>query len=128
VPTPAQWLETRIIRDVPLDDLPIALLFVTRNHIIAGANKFSHTLFGYEPSELYYKPIDLLVPIDYRVTHHKLAEEYWGKPPLCPKRPGDGRLLHGLKKDGTVFPVEISLLPYKEYVMALVIAMSNFKK
>jgi signal transduction histidine kinase/ActR/RegA family two-component response regulator len=55
--------------------------------------------------------VDILVPEGIRPRHHHHVSSYTGAPRLRPM--GSGLDLHGCRKDGTEFPVEISLSPIK---------------
>lgn len=102
-----------------MDNIPIALLIVRPNHQIITANKQSHALFGYDAGELVGQQLEILVPPDVRSRHVKMAEEYWNKPHA--QIIGSGRDLQGVKKDGTLIPVEIGLYPYHGNVMVVVV-------
>ena len=77
---------------------------------ITLVNAQTETLFGYQREELLDKPVELLIPARYRSNHVHYREEYGKSPRLRPM--GAGRELFGLRKDGTEFPVEISLSPF----------------
>jgi PAS domain S-box-containing protein len=66
-------------------------------------------MFGYKREDLLGKPVELLVPESIRVAHVRYREGYWNHPATRPM--GSGLTLEGCRKDGTRFPVEISLSP-----------------
>jgi PAS domain S-box-containing protein len=66
-------------------------------------------MFGYERSELVNQSIDLLVPEAVREHHVRHREAYAQTPKQRPM--GAGLALLGRRRDGTEFPVEISLGP-----------------
>ena len=97
------------MEELTLDDIPVAIMVVDRGHIIKYTNTKIAGIFGYEPSELIGKDIDILVPEDFKAKHHHQIEEFYGNPVTRPL--GIGRDLCGLCKDGTLKRIEISLTP-----------------
>ncbi|MGB8885341.1 MAG: PAS domain S-box protein [Candidatus Korobacteraceae bacterium] len=93
-----------------LDAAPDAMLVVDQQGRIVLANVQSERLFGYSPAELIGQKIEILVPPRFRAKHPGHRSGYFsGDPHVRPM--GAGLTLHGLRKDGTEFPVEISLSP-----------------
>ena len=106
-------------RDV-LEAAPDALVVVDDKGEILQLNAATAELFLYQPAELRGRPVETLVPERYRVSHvlHRLG--YHGD---LRRRPmGAGPQLYGLRKDGSEFPVEISLSPLATPRGTLVIA------
>jgi PAS domain S-box-containing protein len=79
-------------------------------------------MFGYNTDELLGQLVETLVPEAEHLQHSKLRTSFMGKPSARPM--GMGRELKGRRKDGSVFPVEVSLSPFSEndkhYVGAIV--------
>ncbi len=95
-------------RDV-LEAAPDALVVADEAGTIVRVNLAAEQLFGYAPGELTGKPVEVLVPEVYRDAHvgHRL-----GYNRRMRRRPmGSGPDLYGLRRDGSEFPVEISLSP-----------------
>jgi PAS domain S-box-containing protein len=71
------------------------------------ANPRAEQLFGYPPGELIGQPLEILVPRSLRTTHVEHRRAFFAAPRVRPM--GQGLELAGARKDGTEFPVEISL-------------------
>ncbi|MEU6349766.1 PAS domain S-box protein [Streptomyces sp. NPDC047072] len=79
------------------------MIIVDDSGIIKLVNARTETLFGYRREELLDRPVELLMPHRFRGGYAAANRQV---------RPmGAGLDLHGLRRDGTKFPVEISLSP-----------------
>lgn len=74
---------------------------------IAVANPVAEKIFGYSKNELTDMDVEHLLPERYRKGHSMFRMQFNANP--IPRRMGAGRDLVALRKDGTEFPVEISL-------------------
>ena len=90
-----------------LDSAAQAILSVDRSGRIVLANARTEEMFGYSRPELIGEPIESLLPESSREAHVKHRTDYIAKPRVRPM--GIGLDLAGRKKDGTEFPVEVSL-------------------
>ena len=88
---------------------PDALIVVDKEGKIIQVNPEVQNLFGYSINELLGKEISLLIPPRFRNEHNSKVEGYKNNPRK--RRMGDGLDLHGLKKDGSEFSVDIMLSP-----------------
>lgn len=98
------------------------LLVVDKAGHIVLANPALEGMFGYGADELLGQPVEVLLPTAALHHHAELRSSYMREPVARPM--GMGRDLHARRKDGSMFPVEISLSPFnendKQYVGAVV--------
>jgi PAS domain S-box-containing protein len=90
-----------------LQSMSEGIIMVDENGKIAVANPVAEQLFGYDRIELQGMSLESLLPERYRGRHHQFRKGFNAHPE--PRRMGIGRDLTALRKDGTEFPVEISL-------------------
>lgn len=90
-----------------LNSTPDSMIVVNRDQNIILANDIAYKMFKYEKDELTEKHISSLIPIRYRMDHKMLVSNYFKDPHF--REMGVGSELFALRKDGTEFPVEISL-------------------
>lgn len=88
--------------------------------MILMANPALEKLFGYEPDELLGKTIESLIPARMAQRHVEHRHSYQQNPHA--RAMGTGLSLFGMRKDGSEFPVEVSLSPFKNQEGAFVIA------
>ncbi|MGE7437489.1 PAS domain S-box protein [Kitasatospora sp. NPDC001175] len=92
-----------------LEAAPDAMVIVDDTGTVMLVNAQTEALFGYQREELLGRPVELLVPGRFREHHTAHRDGYVANRQVRPM--GAGLELHGLRKDGTEFPVEISLSP-----------------
>jgi len=98
----------------------IGMVVVDATGKINYVNTLALEQFGYTRAELVDQPIELLVPKRSGADHAGYRQNYQKDPK--PRLMGHGRELKGLRKDGSTFPVEISLSPVNVKGVSLVIA------
>jgi PAS domain S-box-containing protein len=92
-----------------VESFPSGVLLVDADGRIMLANRELLAQFGYEAYELVGREIECLVPAAVRARHASHREEYRAAPSA--RAMGMGRDLRGVRKDGSLFPVEIGLQP-----------------
>jgi PAS domain S-box-containing protein len=92
-----------------LEALPDAIIAVDSDGTIVQINSQAQELFGYSREELVGQKIEMLVPECYRRQHHHHREAFAEAPKT--RRMGADLDLYGRRRNGSDFPVEISLSP-----------------
>jgi PAS domain S-box-containing protein len=94
-----------------LEAAPDSIIEVDQEGRIVTLNRVTEETFGYPREELLGRAVELLIPEDLRSGHIRHRGQYWAHPQT--RVMGSGLALEGQRKDGTRFPVEISLSPVK---------------
>lgn len=106
------------------------ILIVDKEGKIIRVNPSSAAMFGYEPEELAELMIEDLIPNRFRQVHSDHRKGFNQHPHA--RSMGGGIDLYARRKDGSEFPVEVSLSPYYNskggYVIAFVIDITVRKK
>jgi two-component system, sensor histidine kinase len=92
-----------------LDAAPDAMIIIDGSGVIRFANRQLSSVFGYDHDEIIDRPVELLMPERFRARHVAHRRQYSDSVRIRPM--GAGLELFGRRKDGTEFPVEISLSP-----------------
>lgn len=102
------------------------ILIADKQGKIVRVNPSGAAMFGYEPEDLTDLMIEDLIPNRFRQVHTAHRTSFNAHPHA--RSMGSGMDLYAKRKDGTEFPVEISLSPYQNskgaYVIAFVIDIS----
>jgi PAS domain S-box-containing protein len=92
-----------------LESAPDAVIVVDQQGVIQLINSQTEKMFGYDRLEIVGQMVEALVPKRFRKRHARHRDGYYGEHPVRPM--GIGLDLFGLRKNGTEFPIEISLSP-----------------
>jgi PAS domain S-box-containing protein len=95
-----------------LDAAPDAMIVIDARGLIRYANRQVSALFGYPCDDIIGKQVELLMPERYRARHLGHRESYIHNVRIRPM--GQGLELFGRRRDGSEFPVEISLSPIED--------------
>ena len=105
---PVQTWSEQTLRTL-IESLPDAMVVIGSHGTIVLVNAQTERIFGYAREEMLGRPIEMLIPNRFRRDHIGHRDSYFAMPR---SRPMGARLeLFGRRKDGTEFPVEISLSP-----------------
>jgi PAS domain S-box-containing protein len=92
-----------------LEAAPDAIMQVDAEGRIILLNRVTEDMFGYSRDELLGQPVEVLIPRELHARHAEHRANYRQHP--MTRTMGSGLALEGIRKDGSRFPVEISLSP-----------------
>ena len=102
------------------------ILVVNEKGKIVRANPSIEKLFGYDADELLGEPVEILIPTELAAKHKKHVKGFNENPHA--RSMGSNMQLAARKKDGSTFPVEVSLSPYTsengKFIIAFIIDIS----
>lgn len=108
----------------------IGIVVTNRQGLIINFNRQAERDFGYKREEIINQQIEVLLPQSAKHKHILYREGYYKHP--SPRPMGENRDLYAQKKDGSIFPVEVSLSNYtiddQLYVIAFVINITVRKE
>lgn len=106
------------------------ILIVNQNGEIIEANIAAGKMFGYRRIDLKKQPVNKLIPQEVHAQHDVHFKQFLVENKR--RKMGLGYDINGVKSNGKVFPVEVSLTPFEaygeKYIMALIIDISQRKK
>ena len=108
-PTLGKNVTDQLLSPVFFEAVPDAMVAVDHQGVIVQVNSQTERLFGYTQAELVGQSVEMLVPMGQRESHHHHRERFRHHPEM--RRMGAQLDLRGRRKNGSEFPVEISLSP-----------------
>ena len=118
--TPPGLLDSDFRFRALLEAAPDAMVIVDRTGQIVLVNAQAERAFGYERDELLGRPVEILVPFQFRDAHIDHRAPYAHATHARPM--GTDLDLHGVRKDGSEFPAEISLSPLETEEGSLIVS------
>lgn len=104
-----------------------AMIMVDADGHILTVNEATCRQFGYAKEDLVGQSIEMLIPVDKRLTHSRHRNQYFVTG--GPREMGQGQPLHGLHKNGHEFQVEAALTPIEidgqKMVLATIVDLSE---
>ena len=94
-----------------LESAPDGMVIVNADGMIVVVNSQTEILFGYSRQQLIGQPVEILIPARFDPLHVKHRASFLAEPHVRPM--GAGLELFGKRRNGTEFPVEISLSPLR---------------
>jgi two-component system sensor kinase FixL len=90
-----------------LDTIPDAMIVIDESGVMQSFSAAAERLFGYSPAEVLGKNVKMLMPAPYRESHDGYLDRYktTGERRII----GIGRVVVGERKDGSTFPLELSV-------------------
>ena len=110
-PSELETMSGRFDYRAVFESAPDGILVVNDRGRIVEVNPCILAQFGYTAAELIGESVEILVPESQRAAHERHRTRFRTEPVLRPM--GVGLVLVGRRKDGSGFPVEISLSPWK---------------
>lgn len=108
----------------------MGILVTNQEGKIILVNKFAAKEFGYEEPGLVGKVVEDIIPARFHGQHKRDRQFYYHHAET--RAMGAGRDLYGLRKDGSEFPVEVSLSPFHTdegiFVIAFIIDITIRKE
>ena len=107
--------------EVVFEAAPDGMLLTDRDGCIVRVNAQAEEMFGYHRDELLGRPVEILIPEHQRERHVALRAPFAEVPSR--RAMGARPDLHGLRKDGSEFPVDIMLSPVEIEAGRLMLAV-----
>ncbi len=98
--------EAALFRTI-LETVPDAMVVIDQNGTVQFFSSAAERLFGYTAEEMFGRNVNMLMPSPYREQHDSYLQRYLttGERRII----GIGRVVVGRRKDGSTFPMELSV-------------------
>ncbi|WP_198679796.1 sensor domain-containing diguanylate cyclase [Aliidiomarina minuta] len=105
-----------------LETIPDAAIIIDSSSIIQLSNKNAARMFGYPTSDLLQQPLDILLPLPRRQSHHQQVSNFFEHP--AQRKMGQDLVLTGQRSSGEIFAIDIMIskirLDEKDYAVAII--------
>lgn len=91
-----------------LDIAEDGIVTVNSKQVVVLFNRGAAKLFGFSPSEIIGRPLDVLIPPQFHAVHRRHMEDF-ARSPATSRLMAERREVYGRRKDGSEFPAEISI-------------------
>ena len=109
---------------------PSGLLMTDSSGKIVFVNREVERIFGYDRSEMIGRMVEMLIPVAARPSHIHTRSRFTHDPHA--REMGAGRDLQGVRKDGSLVPVEVGLTPFsaggERFVIAALVDVSERRR
>ena len=130
---PNLFHENEFVFNVLFEAVSEGVVVVDENQVIVATNVAAEQMFGYTKDELITQHLNILIPPNYHAAH-SLHGGYYDTfyKQSSARQMGENKDLFAAHKNGTKFPVEVGLNPFKirnkKFVMSIIIDTTNRKK
>ncbi len=101
----------------------LGIIISNEEGTILKTNPYASKIFGYDEGELLGKEVEVLIPPKLRDRHVTYRHDYIKDPK--PRAMGSSLNLQAVKKDGSAFPVEVSLTFFRADGMLQIVSFVN---
>ncbi|WP_297694520.1 PAS domain S-box protein [uncultured Eudoraea sp.] len=99
------------------------IIVVNKDQLIVSINKKASHLFEYTHKELLGKPLAELIPDKYKKAHKEHVTKYYRD--VKKEKMAGGRCVHGQRKSGEEFPLNVRFNPFSIYGNTYVLVLVN---
>ena len=120
--------ENESVFNILFEAVSEGVVVVDENQTIVATNSAAEEMFGYLKTEIVHQHLNILIPSKHHHVHGDYFNSFYSSR-SSKRQMGKNRLLFGVKKGGTNFPVEVGLNPFtfedKTYVMSIIIDITE---